>query len=399
MPFSIVQVLPEFSTAGGIEAVAFQLAQAWQRGHIANRVITINASPQTTTPIEFIVPLLKKVPTRGTFRYLGRLIVIPIFEVAATLAIWRHHDGVTLSHGNSFAGDVLVVHSVHAASLDAKKKSNRWIWRLNPMHLWVAFRDHIMLTGRRYRRYVAVSNGTSRDLQKYHDIPAELISVIPNGVDLQKFSPVRTTDNKIRLEFGLPPDARILLFAGHEFARKGLAFAVGALAHLDQNVHLLVVGADDPTPYQREEMRLGSRLIFAGERKDMPAFYAAADALVLPTDYETFSLVCMEAMASGVPVFATRVGGIEDYLKDGINGYAIERDAVDIANKINAVLRDDGHLAELQDGARKTAETYSWDAVGSRYSELLMQVWNDKQRPRECRGDRVGSSLAARATN
>jgi UDP-glucose:(heptosyl)LPS alpha-1,3-glucosyltransferase len=378
MLFEIIQVLPEFSMAGGIEAVAFQLGQAWQKDEVPNRVIAANAAPEKTTPVEFIVPWLRKIPTRGTFRHLGRLIVIPIFEIAATFAIWKNRDAVILSHGNSFAGDVLVVHSVHAASLDAKKRSNRWAWRLNPIHLWVGLRDHFMLTGRRYRRYIAVSNATARDLGKYHNIPKELISVIPNGVDLQKFSPARTKPHDIRVEFGLPADARLLLFVGHEFARKGLAFAIAALAHLNNDVHLLVVGADDPAPYVKNNPHLGKRLVFAGERRDMPTFYAAADALVLPTDYETFSLVCMEAMAAGVPVFATRAGGIEDYLKDGINGYAIERDAVDIATKIKSVLNDDAHLARLRDGARKTAEDYSWDSVSSRYTQLLMEVWKEK---------------------
>ena len=59
----------------------------------------------------------------------------------------------------------------------------------------------------------------------------------------------------------------------------------------------------------------------------MTAFYSAADAFLLPSAYETFSLVCMEAMACGVPVFATLVGGIEDYLQDGVNGMAVPRDA------------------------------------------------------------------------
>jgi UDP-glucose:(heptosyl)LPS alpha-1,3-glucosyltransferase len=110
----------------------------------------------------------------------------------------------------------------------------------------------------------------------------------------------------------------------------------------------------------------------------MPALYSAADAFVLPTAYETFSLVCMEAMACSTPVFATPVGGIEDYLVDGVNGYQIVMDGTDIANKIAAAFADPDLHAKLRDGAHHTALNYGWDYVGSRYVELLEQVQASK---------------------
>jgi UDP-glucose:(heptosyl)LPS alpha-1,3-glucosyltransferase len=110
----------------------------------------------------------------------------------------------------------------------------------------------------------------------------------------------------------------------------------------------------------------------------MPALYAAADAFVLPTAYETFSLVCMEALACSTPIFATPVGGIEDYLVDGVNGYQIKRDAADIAHKIGTAFADPALMARLSSGAHATALNYGWDYVGSRYIALLEEVQASK---------------------
>lgn len=79
-----------------------------------------------------------------------------------------------------------------------------------------------------------------------------------------------------------------------------------------------------------------------------------------------------------MPVFATRVGGIEDYLVDGVNGFAIERDGVSIAAVLGAAMADRDGWARLRNGARKTALAYGWEAVADQYRALLLQVWREK---------------------
>ena len=123
-------------------------------------------------------------------------------------------------------------------------------------------------------------------------------------------------------------------------------------------------------------------MIFAGPRADLPALYSAADAFVLPTAYETFSLVCMEAMACGVPVFATAAGGIEEYLKDRINGFRIRMDAEDIAEKLAAAFADPALMQRLRDGALATASSYGWDRIGQQYIELLREIDTEAGRRR-----------------
>jgi glycosyltransferase involved in cell wall biosynthesis len=79
-------------------------------------------------------------------------------------------------------------------------------------------------------------------------------------------------------------------------------------------------------------------------------------------------------MACSLPVFATAAGGIEEYLKDGINGFQIRMDAGDIASKLAAAFADPALMQRLQEGALATAKTYGWDRVGVHYIELLKQV-------------------------
>ncbi len=379
-PFRVVQAVQEFSTAGGVETVAFELAKAWERAGVPNSVLasTVDSAAAGGIQVQTVAGWLGKIATRGALRYLGRLFVTPAYTLAATLALSRHRDAVIVSHGDSFVGDVLVVHAVNAVSLEEKKRAGKWLWRFNPLHWWIGLRDRIMIGGRRYRRYVAVSPRVAGELQACYGVPPGMIAVIPNGIDLEKFKPDPALRNIVRDEFGIPHAARLLLFVGHEFDRKGLAFVIEALRDLDDDVHLLVVGSDNPAPYRRLLPDSEERLRFAGMRRDLPRIYAAADAFVLPTAYETFSLVCMEALACGVPVFATRVGGIEDYLEDGCNGFGIERDAGDIAAKLRAAFAAGNSFQALREGARATALRFDWNVVAARYAVLLKEVWEEK---------------------
>jgi len=382
MDFQIVQVVQELSTAGGVETVAGELARVFNRNNLPNIVLASAVSKgfEGTTKIERIAPWLSWIPTRGLFRHLGRIIVVPIFTLAATWAIKRrYNNAVVISHGDTLTGDVLVVHAVNAQSLAEKRNAGNWRWLLNPMHLWVSLRDRFMIGGLRYRTFVAVSSRVTAELQRIYAVPPSHIRVISNGIDLKRFSRCTESGDAIRREFNIPADAKLLLFVGHEFQRKGLAHVIGALEWLGDDTRLLVVGSDNPAPYRKLAPAAQDRVIFTGARSDLPALYSAADAFVLPTAYETFSLVCMEAMACGVPVLATAAGGIEDYLKDGINGFRIRMDADDVAAKLAAAFADPALMQRLREGALTTARSYGWDRVGQQYIELLREIDAEKR--------------------
>jgi glycosyltransferase involved in cell wall biosynthesis len=380
--FRIVQTVGELGTSGGVENAANELVIAWSRARIPNTTLTRKSGSRLPEDavVEHVVPWLARLPMKGSSpeSYLGRLFVVPAFTFAATLALRKHRNAILVSHNGDSPGDVMVVHSLHAAMLEVKRDAGVYTWLLNPLNIFFALRERIMIRGLRYRKFIAVSQRVAHQLQKHHSVPANLISVIPNGIDFDTFRPNRTSREDVRKEFQIPLEARLLLFVGNNFADKGLAFAVEALNRLNDDMYLLVAGSGNPTPYRRLFSGRPERLIFAGQRTGMPPLYAAADGFVLPSCYESFSLSCLEAMASGVPVFAARVGGVEDYLVEAENGYWIERDGADIAGKIRTAFADELHLRALRNGARATAERFAWDAVAARYATFLKEVWQEK---------------------
>ena len=174
----------------------------------------------------------------------------------------------------------------------------------------------------------------------------------------------------------------MVLFVGSQFRLKGLEFAIRALAEMKTEAHLLVVGHDSPANGFRKlanELGVAERVHFLGARKDLPEIYPAADAFVFPSLYETFALVCLEAMASGLPVVASRVGGIEDYLRDEENGLFIKREAHDIAQKLDRVLTDADLRARLRATGLATAANYSWDKIAQQYLRLFDQLMMERE--------------------
>jgi UDP-glucose:(heptosyl)LPS alpha-1,3-glucosyltransferase len=244
-----------------------------------------------------------------------------------------------------------------------------------------------MLRGGRYRRVVAISERVRTQLKKYYDVPDEKIITIPNGINLARFDPSNASSRaEVRRSFGVPEEVPLLLFVGSQYRLKGLEFVIRALPEMKTNAVLLVVGGDVAAPFKRlaEQLGVRDRVIFAGARNDLPRLYPAADAFVLPTLYETFALVCLEAMASGLPVLASPVGGIEDYLIDGENGFYIERDHQDIAGKLDRILGDADLHGRIRERGLATAQNYAWEKIAKLYLNLFQELIAERvPEPRE----------------
>jgi glycosyltransferase involved in cell wall biosynthesis len=381
----ILQVSLEVGLAGGSECVAYELHRAWLALGLDARVLTSLATePEPRKGVTFVAPWLTLWGIRARWRHLFSLIAVPVFTLLATWRAYRTRGAkIILSHGDSLIGDVCVMHAVNRASLAEKRRAGYYGWLLNPTNLWVAWRDWWMLKRGRYRRVVAISERVRKQLKEYHHVPDERIVTIPNGINLSRFDPTNASVRaEVRLSFGIPEGVPLVLFVGSQYRLKGLEFAIRALAEMKTEAFLLVIGGDTPAPYKRlaEQLGVGKRVLFAGARSDLPRIYPAADAFVLPTLYETFALVCLEAMASGLPVLAAPVGGIEDYLIDGENGLHIQRDSEDIARKLDRVLNDAVLHARLRESGLATAKNYSWEKVAQQYLSLFNELLAERAR-------------------
>jgi UDP-glucose:(heptosyl)LPS alpha-1,3-glucosyltransferase len=119
----------------------------------------------------------------------------------------------------------------------------------------------------------------------------------------------------------------VLLFVGNDFKLKGLSLLLEAMAVLrNEKIRLMVAGEDDRASYVRWARKHGleRQVLFLGGTREVEKFYAASDLFVLPTRYDAFSNVCLEAMACGTPVITSRNNGASELIRNGEEGYTLE---------------------------------------------------------------------------
>jgi UDP-glucose:(heptosyl)LPS alpha-1,3-glucosyltransferase len=204
---------------------------------------------------------------------------------------------------------------------------------------------------------------------QWYGTPVSRMRVIPHGYDPVRFKQQRLSAVRagVRKRHGVHDDAVVLLFVAHNFSLKGLGQLITALPSVLQKnprTWLIVVGQDKPQPFLKMARRCGvdRRMIFAGGTDAIEEYYAMADALVHPTRYDPFGLVCLEAMACGLPVITTRVSGVSEIIVDGQNGYVIEdpNDTATLSDRICRLL-DSARRSTMGRAAAETARCYTND--------------------------------------
>jgi len=230
---------------------------------------------------------------------------------------------------------------------------------------------------------IVVSQSMKREFARHYGDAAKNIIVIPNGVDTLRFHPTNRLlyRGQIRQEHGVSRSDPLLMFAGGDWERKGVRYIIEALPLLSKrNVKLIIIGSGDEKFYGQlaELKRVRDRIIFVPHSSNLWAYYAASDIFVLPTIYEPFGLVIVEAMASGLPVITSRVAGAADLIIDRVNGLLLRApsDVNGLAARIELLLSDAGLRKAMGERARETAEKFSWDQVAQKTLEIYNTVLN-----------------------
>ena len=218
----------------------------------------------------------------------------------------------------------------------------------------------------RLQRVIAVSEGTARELREFYGVPAERIVVVPNGVDGAQFHPPAdaTARRALRHKLALPADEFLALFVGGDWERKGVRDAITAVAGL-ANTRLIVLGSGDEAAMRLHAARAGAaaQVMFPGASRTPEDWYSACDAFVFPSRYEAFSLVTLEAAASGLPIVAHAINGTTELVRDGENGWLVPFGADALREKIE-LLRDDGaRRARMSAAATESSRRYGWDRI------------------------------------
>jgi glycosyltransferase involved in cell wall biosynthesis len=219
------------------------------------------------------------------------------------------------------------------------------------------------------------------ELRKFHRIEGSPVKIIPNAADTRKFKPL-DDDERLRWrgENGVAEGEILLVFVGGEWSRKGLDFAIRALAKLNrQSVKLAVLGKDaDQNRFKNlaQECRVAGQVLFLGFRADVATALGASDIFLFPSWYEAFSLATIEAAACGLPIVATEINGTEDIIIPGETGLFIRHDPDHIAATIEPLIESEAERRRMGQNARRLVEqSYTWvhiaDVTEQAYFEYL----------------------------
>jgi glycosyltransferase involved in cell wall biosynthesis len=218
----------------------------------------------------------------------------------------------------------------------------------------------------RARKIIAVSHFTKWELTNYYKIPAHKIQVIHNGVDIKKFQPA-VDKRKVKVAMGLNPGDLAIVSVGRLYARKGLFTLIESMPDIIKKfskAKFIISGkgqSDEMHKLNSYAERLGVRgnIVFTGYTPDreLPKLYQAADVFAFSTFYEHHPFAVLEALATGLPVVTTTVGGIPETIVSGKNGYLVEPfNPRQFSEKILRLLENPAEAQEMGKKARQTVE-------------------------------------------
>lgn len=222
------------------------------------------------------------------------------------------------------------------------------------------------------------------------------IKVIPPGVDTGHFYPIPPDEAKEAIE--IPTDHRMLLFVGRIERLKGIETLIKAIAilydsgFLKECPHYLTIIGGNPDDTHEDlnsemhrlkdlskEYNIEDLIIFLGKRSQdsLPYYYSAAEVVIMPSHYESFGMVALEAMACGTPVIASQVGGLAYLVKDGETGMVVPNDDPQaLADSLKKVLCRKGIRNELSANAARYAKEYDWEIIASQVINVYESLQN-----------------------
>jgi UDP-glucose:(heptosyl)LPS alpha-1,3-glucosyltransferase len=351
---------------GGVEtATAGLMAELVRRGHHLDLLTT---RAQVSVPGVSIRPM----PVVGQ-PSVARLLS---FAMAARRAVRTGAYDVVQSHERCVVQDIYRAgEGTHRGYLEAMGRSGA---RVNPYHRAVMLLEKRIFRLTAAREIVAISAQGKSEIERLYGTPPERVTLVYNGIDLNRFSPDNRAwlGREARSRFGLPENAWVVLFVGSGFERKGLGPLIEAMARLgDKRAHLLVAGKGRAQEYRAaaDQLAIADRVIWAGPFPDVERLYAAADAVALPSLYEPFGNVHLEALASGVPVLSSARAGGSELIEPGRNGWVV---ATVTPAAIAAGLEKlrEGDPVRLSEAARASAEPFTYAAQAEALERVYVRL-------------------------
>lgn len=242
-------------------------------------------------------------------------------------------------------------------------------------------------------RIIAATLAEKSQLEFLYSANSSKISVIPPGVDTRHFYPIPKDEAKEVV--GVPQDAHMILFVGRIEPLKGIDNLIKAIGIIQERgvlqccPHQLIIIGGEPNAKPEdmnaemarlqdmvESLGIENFVIFLGKQDQqiLPYYYSAAEVAVMPSHYESFGMVALEAMACGTPVVASQVGGLAFLIRDGETGFVVPgNDIESLADRLINLIKDKALREKLGRNSSEYAKLYAWENI----SKKMVAVYED----------------------
>ena len=360
----IAYVVHDYNRTHGHSRYVAELAERFARDHDVHVFANRFENPPNTITAHH-VPAIRR----------SALLSIFSFVAPATLLVGRSFD-IVHAQGLTIRGaDVITAHICNAEWMEGRRRLESGLlpWRerafgalVVPAERW-AFRTPGATV-------IAVSRALAEDLRRHYGVAHA--EILPHGVDTQQFAPriCAAYRDEARSELQVMHDEVVFLYVGD--LRKGFATAVRAMPSVRGSA-LVGVSRTRPASFlalaEREGVADRVRVLPPTDR--IERWYAAADALVLPTPYDAFGMVITEAMACGLPVITTPLAGAAELIADGVHGLLVPSptDAAAFGEAMRVLADDRERRARMGAAAAVLMAEHSWDRVAARTLEVYQR--------------------------
>jgi len=245
-------------------------------------------------------------------------------------------------------------------------------------------------------KIIAATLAEKSQLEFLYNAPSSKIAVIPPGVDTRHFYPIPKDEAKEVV--GIPDDSHLILYVGRIEPLKGIDNLIQAISLIQKKgdlkccPHNLVIIGGEPNAKPEEmnaemarlqdlveDLDIENFVIFLGKQDQhmLPYYYSSAEVVVMPSHYESFGMVALEAMACGTPVVASQVGGLAFLIRDGETGFVVPGNDIEgLSDRLIDLIKDKNLRKKLGTKSTEYAQLYSWEIISSKIVEVYNQVLN-----------------------
>jgi UDP-glucose:(heptosyl)LPS alpha-1,3-glucosyltransferase len=376
MSAKIAVVIPKYGLVGGGEKFVTELTERIAQRSTYEIHVLANRWQEQSRLIQF-----HKIPIINFPKYLTTI----SFAWFVEQKIKEIGFDIIHSHERIFAADIVSLHNIPHRLWVRDIRRKRFSSLYDHATAWVEKR---MFYNNSNSIFLPVSNIAREKFVTEYPFVAGHVETLHPGVDTTRFDQLNRNQcrKNIRKKFGFHESDTVLLFVGMNFELKGLDQVISAMArikttHREARLKLLIVGKGNINKYQKmaHYAGMGEDIRFSGVIEEkIEEIYLSADMYAMLSTFDAFGMTVLEAMAASLPVIISHNVGAKDLIREGINGFIVNREDIDAISRRILFLLDKEKRASMGLHAHQVAETNNWDMLASNVQELYKKILSSK---------------------